>query len=86
MPQPRTSRHLAYLRRAGLVEARKEGLWVHYRLAKLDDPVMQALVDAARHAIGHLDSGKRDRRRLAARVELPVRRMPVTPVPCCSPR
>src|SRR3990167_10728575 len=33
IPQPRASRHLSYLRRAGLVETRKQGLWVHYRLA-----------------------------------------------------
>jgi len=32
-PQPKVSRHLAYLRRAGLVEARREGLWMYYRLA-----------------------------------------------------
>lgn len=34
--QPRISRHLAYLKRAGLVEARRDGKWAHYRLAKLD--------------------------------------------------
>src|SRR4051794_14901027 len=34
VPQPKVSRHLAYLRRAGLVVARKEGLWMHYRLAR----------------------------------------------------
>jgi len=33
VPQPKASRHLAYLRRAGLVLARKEGLWSYYRLA-----------------------------------------------------
>lgn len=33
VPQPTASRHLAYLRRAGLVRARKEGLWHFYRLA-----------------------------------------------------
>ena len=33
VPQPTASRHLAYLRRAGLVQVRKEGLWVHYSLA-----------------------------------------------------
>ena len=38
IPQPKASRHLAYLRRSGLVETRREGLWVHYRLGKLDDP------------------------------------------------
>lgn len=31
--QPKVSRHLAYLRRAGLVRARREGLWMHYYLA-----------------------------------------------------
>lgn len=31
--QPKISRHLAYLRRAGLVRARREGLWMHYHLA-----------------------------------------------------
>jgi len=35
--QPKISRHLAYLKRAGLVEARRDGKWTHYRLAKLDD-------------------------------------------------
>jgi ArsR family transcriptional regulator, arsenate/arsenite/antimonite-responsive transcriptional repressor len=35
--QPKISRHLAYLNRAGLVEARRDGKWTHYRLAKLDD-------------------------------------------------
>jgi ArsR family transcriptional regulator len=33
VPQPRVSRHLAYLRKAGLVQARKEGLWSFYSLA-----------------------------------------------------
>jgi len=32
--QPKVSRHLAYLRRVGLIEARQEGLWRHYRIAK----------------------------------------------------
>jgi ArsR family transcriptional regulator, arsenate/arsenite/antimonite-responsive transcriptional repressor len=33
VPQPKVSRHLAYLRKAKLVVARKEGLWMHYRLS-----------------------------------------------------
>lgn len=33
MSQPKVSRHLAYLRRAGLVRGRREGQWVYYRLA-----------------------------------------------------
>jgi ArsR family transcriptional regulator len=32
-PQPKISRHLAYLRRAGMVTARREGKWMHYRIA-----------------------------------------------------
>jgi len=35
--QPKISRHLAYLRRAGLVSARKEGKWTHYGLAEPSD-------------------------------------------------
>ncbi len=34
MSQPKVSRHLAYLRRAGLVLARRDGLWMHYRLTE----------------------------------------------------
>ena len=36
--QPKISRHLAYLRRAGLVAARRDGRWSHYRLVKPTDP------------------------------------------------
>jgi ArsR family transcriptional regulator len=34
--QPKISRHLAYLRKSGLVAARRDGKWIHYRLEKLD--------------------------------------------------
>jgi len=30
--QPKISRHLAYLRSAGIVEARRDGKWMHYRI------------------------------------------------------
>jgi ArsR family transcriptional regulator len=33
--QPKTSRHLAYLKKAGLVDSRRDGKWTHYRLKKL---------------------------------------------------
>ena len=82
LPQPTVSRHLAYLRKTGLVETRRDGLWVHYRLANLPDPVMQALLDAVTHAIGHAESGYRDRKRLAKRVPFtPVE--PASPARCC---
>lgn len=31
-PQPKVSRHLAYLRRAGIVAVRRDGKWMHYRI------------------------------------------------------
>jgi ArsR family transcriptional regulator, arsenate/arsenite/antimonite-responsive transcriptional repressor len=37
--QPKVSRHLAYLRKAGIVAARREGKWIHYRLAVPRDEV-----------------------------------------------
>jgi ArsR family transcriptional regulator len=45
VPQPTTSRHLAYLRRAGLVVARKEGLWSWYSLAPARNRFHQKLVE-----------------------------------------
>jgi ArsR family transcriptional regulator len=36
--QPKISRHLAYLRRAGVVAARREGKWMHYRVVAPPDP------------------------------------------------
>ncbi len=41
--QPKISRHLAYLRKAGLVEARQDGKWAHYRLKKLPAPSAELL-------------------------------------------
>ena len=44
--QPKISRHLAYLRRAGIVTARREGKWMHYRLEKPQDPHALAILSA----------------------------------------
>ncbi len=38
LSQPKISRHLAYLRRAGVVGARRQGKWMHYRLLVPSDP------------------------------------------------
>ena len=46
VPQPTASRHLAYLRGAGLVSARRAGLWVHYRLELPNDPALSAVDNA----------------------------------------
>jgi len=42
--QPKISRHLAYLRKAGLVAARREGKWMHYRLVQPQDEVAQDIL------------------------------------------
>jgi ArsR family transcriptional regulator len=44
--QPKISRHLAYLRRAGIVEARREGKWMHYRIERPEDPEAASILDA----------------------------------------
>jgi ArsR family transcriptional regulator len=62
--QPTASRHLAYLRKAGLVSARREGVWMHYRMVRPEDPVLATVFDAALHALGHAESTTKDRARL----------------------
>lgn len=64
--QPAASRHLAYLRKKRLVETRKDGLWVHYKLAALDEPVMRVLMSAVTHVLSHCDAIGKDRQRLEA--------------------
>jgi len=44
VPQPTVSRHLAHLRRAGLVAARKEGPWVFYSLTSARSPLHKQMV------------------------------------------
>jgi ArsR family transcriptional regulator len=87
IPQSKTSRHLAYLRRSGLVESRREGLWIHYRLGNLTDPGMAAIVDAIRHALTHVDSVQRDGERLQKRTGCCVPTPgEVVGVSCCAPQ
>jgi ArsR family transcriptional regulator len=82
LPQPTVSRHLAYLRKAGLVVGRKDGLWVHYRLATLPDPVMQTVLESVNHALGHVEANDKDRRRLLKLADVtPVERR--ASVRCC---
>lgn len=44
--QPKISRHLAYLRRAGIVSARREGKWMHYRIERPLDSGALAILEA----------------------------------------
>jgi ArsR family transcriptional regulator, arsenate/arsenite/antimonite-responsive transcriptional repressor len=64
MSQPKVSRHLAYLRAAGLVETRRAGLWIHYRLVELPDPLRKTLATAVHHTLSHIDVISKDAHRL----------------------
>jgi ArsR family transcriptional regulator len=69
--QPKISRHLAYLRRAGIVAARREGKWMHYRI------VMPPEIGAAQVLRQTLAWLREDRRMQADRARLSKA--------CCSP-
>ena len=64
LPQPTVSRHLAYLRRSGLVEARREGIWMHYQISRAASPIVMPVLDAALHALTHASTTDRDLARL----------------------
>lgn len=70
VPQPTASRHLATLKRAGLVEDRKVRLWKHYRRRHLADAPLQAIVDAACIAAGRTNTVSRDCCRLTEAVRV----------------
>ena len=64
LPQPTISRHLAYLRREGVVSARREGLWMHYRIVvPSDGHVADILHSTLKWCLEQPDM-KRDRQRL----------------------
>ena len=63
--QPKISRHLAYLRRAGVVAARREGKWMHYRIVDPPDPRAANIFREVRASLANDASMRRDRARLA---------------------
>ena len=64
MSQPKISRHLAYLRKSGLVQARKDGLWMHYKLVSADDDFHQSLINCLRNCFKAVPELMLDRKRL----------------------
>ncbi len=50
--QPKVSRHLAYLRRAGIVRARREGKWMHYSIERPNDAAGTAILNATLASFG----------------------------------
>ena len=61
--QPKVSRHLAHLKRARLVEARRDGKWMHYRWAKQGDPLVRHVLLGMRQWMVNDEKMKSERRR-----------------------
>src|SRR5215213_3787891 len=62
--QPKISRHLAYLRRAGVVAARREGKWMHYRIAEPADTHAAHVLREVMEWLAQDEEMQRDRERL----------------------
>ncbi|WP_417745868.1 ArsR/SmtB family transcription factor [Rosistilla oblonga] len=63
LPQPTVSRHLAYLRKANLVDVRKDGLWSHYSLAPAQSCFQQKLYDCLSDCFDDVPELQQDTRR-----------------------
>lgn len=68
LPQPTVSRHLAYLRKHGLVAGRKDGLWVHYRLAKPKTGLHRILLGCLGSTLGDAELFGQDMERLGRHI------------------
>lgn len=66
LPQPTISRHLAYLRKAGLVADRRDGKWIHYSVTPPPVPAARIVFDTTLQALRSDPAIERDRRRLDA--------------------
>jgi ArsR family transcriptional regulator len=62
--QPKISRHLAYLRRAGIVDARREGPWMHYRVVEPADAEAARVLKETMSWLANDSEMQRDRQRL----------------------
>ena len=62
--QPKISRHLAYLRNAGIVSARREGKWMHYSIERPNDAGAVAILEATLRSLKADREMQRDLERL----------------------
>lgn len=67
--QPKASRHLAYLRKAGLVAARKDGYWHYYSLAPAINTVHEKLLDCLACCVTETPELAKDAKLLAAKAK-----------------
>jgi ArsR family transcriptional regulator len=63
-PQAKISRHLAYLRGAGLVAGRKQGLWVYYRLLPASSSFHRKMLECLACCLADVPELKQDRAKL----------------------
>lgn len=80
--QPKISRHLAYLKRAGLVSARRDGKWIHYRIVEPPDAHAANIFREVRIWLENDQSMQTDRARLkkiccAPQLPVQLQRAPV---------
>jgi ArsR family transcriptional regulator len=61
---PKVSRHLSYLKRAGLVTARRDGKWMHYSLREPGDKHAAQIFDATMNMLADDPEMQADRRRM----------------------
>ena len=86
LPQPTVSRHLAYLRKSGLVAARRDGVWMHYQVSRSLSPLLQSIVGAAVAALQQLSATTQDRKQFQRTFgQLYVLDTPAGGA-CCAPR
>jgi ArsR family transcriptional regulator len=64
--QPKISRHLAYLRKAGAVAARRQGTWMHYRIVNPSDPRAARILKEVLASLADDREMQRDLQRLHA--------------------
>ncbi|MFZ1700725.1 MAG: metalloregulator ArsR/SmtB family transcription factor [Pyrinomonadaceae bacterium] len=50
--QPKVSRHLAYLRNADVVSARRDGKWIYYCIQQPDNPMLRRILSTVLHSVG----------------------------------
>ena len=65
VPQAKASHHLNYLHRAGLLEARRHGLWCFYRLHPAQSPFHSKLLDCLRQCFADVPELAADQKRAA---------------------
>ena len=71
--QPKISRHLALMRDAGIVEARREGTWMHYSLSRTLPDWARQIVQSSHAQLSDLPRYRQDARRLSQMNKRPER-------------